>query len=73
MKIAMVRLYNELKERNLESRILIQIHDELLLEVKIEEKEEVEKLLKESMENAYKLRVPLIVELSEAENWYDAK
>ena len=73
MKIAMINLYNELRNRNLSSRILLQIHDELLLEVKEEEKEEVKILLKTSMENAFKLSVPLEVELSEANNWYEAK
>ena len=63
----------ELRNRNLVSRILLQIHDELLLEVKEEEKEEVKELLKLSMENAFKLSVPLKVELSEANNWYEAK
>jgi len=73
MKIAMITLYNELKNRNLKSKILLQIHDELLLEVKEEEKQEVKELLKKSMENAMKLHVPLDVELSEANNWYEAK
>ena len=73
MKIAMINLYRELKNKNLTSRILLQIHDELLLEVKEEEKEEVKELLKISMENAFKLSVPLEVELSEANNWYEAK
>lgn len=73
MKIAMIRLYNELKNKNLNSKILLQIHDELLLEVKEEEKEQVKKLLKESMEGAIKLKVPLEIELSEATNWYEAK
>ena len=73
MKIAMINLYNELKNRKLNSKILLQIHDELLLEVKEEEKEEVKKLLKTSMENAFKMAVSLDVELSEANNWYEAK
>lgn len=73
MKIAMITLYNKLKEKKLASKILLQIHDELLLQVKIEEKEEVKELLKTSMENAMKLKVPLKVELSQANNWYDAK
>ena len=73
MKIAMIRLYNELKNRNLSSKILLQIHDELLLEVKEDEKEQVKELLRESMESAMKLKVPLEVELSEATNWYEAK
>ncbi len=73
MKIAMINLYKKLKEENLQSKILLQIHDELLLEVKNEEKEIVCNLLKESMENAMELKVPLKVELSEASNWYEAK
>lgn len=73
MKIAMIRLYNELKNKNLSSKILLQIHDELLLEVKEDEKEQVKELLRQSMENAMKLKVPLELELSEAINWYEAK
>lgn len=73
MKIAMITLYHELNKRKLQSKILLQIHDELLLQVKEEEKQEVKDLLKTSMENAMKLKVPLKVELSEAKNWYEAK
>lgn len=73
MKIAMINLYKALNEKKLESKILLQIHDELLLQVKIEEKEIVEELLRTSMENAFELKVPLKVELSEASNWYAAK
>lgn len=73
MKIAMINVDRELESRNLKSRIVLQIHDELLLEVAEEEKDEVKKLLKESMENACSLKVPLIVEMCEAKNWYEAK
>ena len=73
MKIAMINLYKALNGKKLESKILLQIHDELLLQVKIEEKEIVEELLRTSMENAMKLKVHLKVELSEADNWYKAK
>ena len=73
MKIAMINLYKKLKDNNLKSKILLQIHDELLLEVRLEEKDIVENILRESMENAMKLNVPLKVELSEANNWYNAK
>lgn len=73
MKIAMINVDRELEKRNLKSKIVLQIHDELLLEVLEEEKEEVKKILKESMENACKLKVPLKVDMCEAKNWYDAK
>lgn len=73
MKIAMINLYKALNKQQLQSKILLQIHDELLLQVKIEEKEIVENLLRTSMENAFELKVPLKVELSEADNWYEAK
>ena len=73
MKIAMIELYKQMKKRKLESKLLLQIHDELLLEVKEEEKEQVKELLLNSMEKAMQLNVPLKVELSEANNWYDAK
>ena len=73
MKIAMVDLDKKLEIENLQSKIILQIHDELILEAKLEEKEHVKELLKSCMENAIKLIVPLEVELQEASNWYDAK
>ena len=73
MKIAMIAVYNELNKRGLKSRIVLQIHDELLVETCLDEKEEVAKLLKECMENAATLKVPLKVEVEEGKNWYQAK
>ena len=73
MKIAMIKVYNELKKRNLKTKIVLQVHDEMMLETPIEENEEVKKLLKECMESAADLKVPLIAEISEANNWYDCK
>ena len=73
MKIAMVEVNKKLEEEKLNAKLILQIHDELLIECKIEEKEEVKKILKESMENAVKLSIPLEVEVSEADNWYDVK
>lgn len=73
MKIAMVEVNKRLEEEKLNAKLILQIHDELLIECKIEEKEEVKKILKESMENAVKLSIPLEVEVSEADNWYDVK
>ncbi len=73
MKIAMIKVYNELKNRNLKSKIVLQIHDELLIETFIEEKEEVKKLLKDCMESAVKLKVPITVDVEEGKSWYQAK
>ncbi len=73
MKIAMINVYNKLKENNLKSKILVQVHDELLIETKTDEKEAVENLLKNEMENVIELKVPLLAELSSGANWYEAK
>ena len=73
MKIAMIEVNKKLEEEKLNAKLILQIHDELLIDCKIEEKEEVKKILKESMENAVKLSIPLEVEVSEADNWYDVK
>ena len=73
MKIAMIKVYNEIKSRNLKSKIVLQVHDEMMIEAPIEEKEEIKQILKQSMESAANLKVPLIAEISEASNWYDCK
>lgn len=73
MKIAMINVYNELKARNLKSKIVLQIHDELIIEALNEEKDEVKDILKTQMEKAANLLVPLNVEVEEGKNWYQAK
>ena len=73
MKIAMIKVFKELQKRNLKTKIVLQVHDEMMLETPIEEKDEVKKILREAMENAVELDVPLVVEISEAENWYECK
>ena len=73
MKLAMIDVYNKFKNEKLNAKIILQIHDELLIEADIDEKEKVKKILKESMENIIKLKVPLIAEMTEADNWYDCK
>lgn len=73
MKIAMIKVYNELKSRNLKSKIVLQIHDELLIETYLDEKEEVKEVLKTSMESAAKLLVPLVVDVEEGISWYQTK
>ena len=73
MKIAMINVYRALKEKNLKSKILVQVHDELLIETAEDELEIVKKLLIENMENAANLVVPLKVEAEVGKNWYEAK
>ena len=73
MKIAMIKVYRELKKRNLKSKIVLQVHDEMMLEVLPEEKEEIKSMMKEAMETAASLKVPLIADISEADNWYECK
>ena len=73
MKIAMIKVFNELKSRNLQTKIVLQVHDEMMLEAPVSEKEEVKELLRLCMESAASLKVPLIADVSEADNWYECK
>ena len=73
MKIAMINVLNELKTNKLKSKIVLQVHDEMMIESPLEEVDTVKDILKKCMENAIKLNVPLIAEVSEAKNWYDCK
>ena len=73
MKIAMINVLKELKSRNMKSKIVLQVHDEMMIEAELDEVDEVKDLIKQCMENACKLNVPLIAEVSEATNWYDCK
>jgi len=73
IKIAMVRVNQQLKERNMRSRLILQIHDELLIEAHKEEIDEVSKIMLEEMQNAAELLVPLLVEVKEGKNWFEAK
>lgn len=73
MKIAMIKVFDRLKEEKLDAKLILQIHDELLIECKEEQKEQVKQILKDSMEQAVTLDIPLEVEVSEADNWYEVK
>ena len=73
MKIAMIRVDRELKRRGLASKIVLQVHDELLVETKLEETEEVKRLLEDTMRGAAALRVPLEVDAKVGKSWFDAK
>ena len=73
IKKAMIDLYQKLNEKKFKSKMILQIHDELIFDVKMNELEELKALVKEVMENVYKLEVPLVVETSLGKDWYDAK
>lgn len=73
IKIAMIGVNRELKARKLRSRLILQVHDELLIEAHQEEVEEVKEILKRQMEQAAELKVPLIVDMHTGMSWYEAK
>ena len=73
LKKAMVDLYSEMTKKNLKSKILIQVHDELVLNVYKDELEEVKELVRDKMENVIKLDVPLKVDIETGNDWYEAK
>lgn len=73
IKIAMIGVYRRLKREGLKAKLVLQVHDELVLDTPLEETEQVKKLLREEMEGAMQLSVPLIAEASVGDSWYDAK
>ena len=73
IKLAMVRVYNRLHREQLQSRLILQVHDELIVEAREDETERVKQILKEEMENAMQLDVPLTVDMSTGHSWYEAK
>lgn len=73
IKIAMNRVHDRLKEEGLESRLILQVHDELLVEAKLSEADRVEEILREEMQQAASMRVPLEIDLHRGKNWYEAK
>ena len=73
MKIAMIKVYEEIQKRNLKSKIVLQVHDEMMVEAPLEEKEEMQEIMKQCMESAIELKVPLIAEISTASNWHECK
>lgn len=73
IKIAMINVDKELKNRNMKSRLILQVHDELLIEAAEDEAEQVGLLLKEEMENAVKLNVPMDVDVHSGKSWFEAK
>ena len=73
MKLAMIKVYNRFKNNGITSKILLQVHDEIVIDCKNEELDKIKKIVKEEMENVYKLDVPLKVEIDTGTNWYEAK
>ncbi len=73
IKIAMIRIFDKFNELKFKSKMILQVHDELLFNVDINEKQKVQEVVKEIMESAYKLLVPLKVEIDFGNNWYEAK
>ncbi len=73
MKIAMVNLWNELSKKNLKSKLILQVHDEVILNVYDDELEEVREIVRRNMEEVAELKVPLKVEIEVGKNWYEAK
>lgn len=73
IKIAMNRVHDRLQEEGLESRLILQVHDELLVETKLSEADRVEQILREEMQQAASLKVPLEIDLHRGNNWYEAK
>ena len=73
IKVAMIGVSRRLKEKQMKSRLVLQVHDELLIETYIPELEQVEEILKEEMERAADLKVPLLVDMHTGNSWYEAK
>jgi DNA polymerase-1 len=73
IKIAMVRVYNRLKDENMEAKLILQVHDELIVEAPEAEIEKAAKILSEEMENACQMKVRLRADVNVGRTWYDAK
>ena len=72
IKLSMIKINKELKKYSLKSKLILQVHDELVFDVPLEEVDLIKKIIIENMENAYKLKVPLIVDLGIGNNWLEA-
>ena len=73
IKLAMVKVHKRLKDEKLNAKLILQVHDELIIECPKDEEEKVRKILKTEMENAVSLTVPLIADFESGRSWYDCK
>ena len=73
IKIAMIKVYDEFKANNMKSKIIMQVHDELIVQAPNDEAKKAEEILKTQMENAVKLSVPLVVSTGAGKTWFEAK
>ncbi len=73
IKIAMVRVYNRLKKEDLDAKLIMQVHDELIVECNEKDRQAVEIILKQEMEDACKMKVKLLADVHSGKTWYDAK
>lgn len=73
IKIAMINVYNRLKTENIKARLILQVHDELIIESDVSCAERAEIILREEMQNVYEMKVPLAVDVSIGKSWYEAK
>ena len=73
IKLAMNKIYYKMKEKNLKSKLIMQVHDELIIETVPDEVEQVKEIMHDAMENIISLKVPLIIDLNIGKSWYDAK
>ena len=73
IKIAMVRVAKALKEAGIDARLILQVHDELIVEAGKKDADKAAEILKREMENAVKLKIPLTVDLNMGQSWYDCK
>ena len=71
IKLAMIDVYNALNDKKMKSELILQVHDELIIDCPKNEIDEVVKLLKEKMENVVKLNVPLLVDVNYGKSWFD--
>jgi DNA polymerase-1 len=72
IKIAMINIDAELKKKKMESKMLLQVHDELVFEAKTDEMDELKKIITDKMKNAIKLKVPIEIEMGVGDTWFEA-